>query len=305
MQIIVVLFLLLTVKAYALTAVNPTVPTTWSNRQGLSLTPITTGVWAAERPFIWNNIDVGGRSVVARMKDGNLLVHSPIEWTESLGNCLKSLGGEVKYVISPNYEHLKYAKQWSEKYPFAYMIACPGLPEKLPDINWNIELGHETPIEISNSNDSVFFDCELNPFTGKPFFNEVAFYHKQSKTFFTADLFWNYPASSKPNYWDSNLSTDTNKQHLCSKIPSPVLATGELPEVKVPFGTKLWKFGMDKVYHPFYNRLMVGKKGDRHTKYMEYVDKLLSWDVELIVPCHGDVIKGSELCKKVLTKHFL
>ena len=28
---------------------------------GVTLTPISTGVWAAERPFIWNNIDVGSR----------------------------------------------------------------------------------------------------------------------------------------------------------------------------------------------------------------------------------------------------
>jgi hypothetical protein len=64
---------------------NPRTPVTWSNRLGLTLTPITTGVWAAERPFMWNNIDVGGRSVIARMADGNLMVHSPVEWTEELG----------------------------------------------------------------------------------------------------------------------------------------------------------------------------------------------------------------------------
>jgi hypothetical protein len=50
---------------------------------------------------------VGGRSVVARTADGNLLVHSPVEWTEDLGNCIAALGGEVTQVIIPNYEHLK------------------------------------------------------------------------------------------------------------------------------------------------------------------------------------------------------
>ena len=107
---------------------NPAVQVTWSNRQGLTLTPVAQSVWAAERPFLWNGIDVGGRSVIVRMSDGNLLVHSPVEWTENLGRALDQLGGEIKYVVSPNYEHLKYAEQWAKQYPNALKCACPGLP---------------------------------------------------------------------------------------------------------------------------------------------------------------------------------
>lgn len=80
------------------------------------MTPVATGVWAAERPFIWNKIDVGGRSVITRMKDGSLAVHSPVQWTPELGRMLAELG-EVRHVISPNYEHLKYAAQWAKQYP--------------------------------------------------------------------------------------------------------------------------------------------------------------------------------------------
>ena len=79
-------------------------PVTWSNRLGLHLTPIATGLWAAERTFIWNSIDVGGRSVIARMPDGTLLVHSPVEWTEELGTRIDLLGGGVGHIVSPNYE---------------------------------------------------------------------------------------------------------------------------------------------------------------------------------------------------------
>ena len=79
-------------------------PVTWSNRLGLHLTPIETGLWAAERPFVWNSIDVGGRSVIARMPDGTLLVHSPVEWTPELGERIDKLGGGVGHIISPNYE---------------------------------------------------------------------------------------------------------------------------------------------------------------------------------------------------------
>ena len=77
-------------------AVNKPLPKTWSNRLGLSMTPITTGVWAVERPFVWNGIDVGSRSVVCRMGDGSLLVHSPLDATEAVRDCLRALGGDVK-----------------------------------------------------------------------------------------------------------------------------------------------------------------------------------------------------------------
>ena len=100
MNFLLVLFWL--ASASATLMVNERLPTTWSNRQGLTLTPLATGLWAAERPFMWNGIDVGGRSVVARMNDGNLLVYSPIEYTASLGACLESLGGKVTYIVIPS-----------------------------------------------------------------------------------------------------------------------------------------------------------------------------------------------------------
>ena len=37
---------------------------------GKLLTPIVDNVWGAERPFMWNRIDVGGRSAVIRLSDG-------------------------------------------------------------------------------------------------------------------------------------------------------------------------------------------------------------------------------------------
>jgi hypothetical protein len=37
---------------------------------GKVLTPILDNVWGAERPFMWNRIDVGGRSAVIRLSDG-------------------------------------------------------------------------------------------------------------------------------------------------------------------------------------------------------------------------------------------
>ena len=296
-------FLQLIEYSYTVVAMTHAMETSWSNRLGLTLTPITSGVWAAERQFTWNGIDVGGRSVICRVGDGTLLVNSPVEWTKSLGDCLDGLGGGVGHVFSPNYEHLKYANQWEMVYPDAKKHACPGLPSRLPDIPWAGELGINTdPEEFSGSIETVFFDCEVNPFTNKAFFNEVVLFHVKSKSLIMTDTFWNYPSSPLPNYFGQET---TGSVHICPKVPVEY-SSDVLPAVKVPFGTKMWKFGMDKIFLPFYRRLMVGSNGsERRKKYEIAVNKLLAFEPEIIIPCHGDVIRGKELCRKVLVKHFL
>ena len=273
----------------------------WSNRKGEIIRgPICDNIYAIERPFLWNNIDVGGRSVVIKSGD-NLIVHSPVESTEELREQLKLLGN-VKYIISPNYEHLKYAKQWSEVYPDAIMCACPGLPPRMPDIKWDIEfpptntVTNTFPSEI----DYLHFDCEINPFTSKPFFNEVIFFHQPTHTLFMSDTYWNYPSSSLPNY-----ATDALQSNLSSSSTQPPPITTAIDEIPVPIGARAWKFGMDRIYLPFYKRFMVGKKGIRREKYDILVNHILNiWKPQIIIPCHGDVVYGEELCRRVLMKHF-
>ena len=297
-QTLLSVYLLLALKVNSMAASSSLYPKTWSNRLGLPLTPVTTGVWAAERPFMWNGIDVGGRSAIVRTGDGGLFVHSPVNWTVDLIDAVRGLGGEVKYILSPNLEHLKYARQSAELFPGAAMYGCKGVKEVLPEIPWTDEITYDTPEQIRNSIDTLFFDCETNPFTGKPFFNEIVVFHKPSKTFICSDTYWNYPNSDTPNYFGVSGTGDI---HKCSKVP---VEENTLEPAKVPIGTRLWKFGMDRVYAPFYKRLMV-RGGERVERYNALVDVILNeWEPEVIVPCHGDIIRGKELCREVLQRHF-
>ena len=54
----------------------------------------------------------------------DLFVHSPVHLDEPLRQALDKIG-TVKHVVSPNYEHVKYAKEWQEAFPEANMWACP------------------------------------------------------------------------------------------------------------------------------------------------------------------------------------
>ena len=102
---------------------------------------------------MWNSIDVGGRCSIMRIPAeqegavGGLAVYSPVDLSEALASSIEALGGPgVKVIICPNYEHLKYAKQWSKAYPDAEMWACPALPEhneEMRGIKWSKTFGSE------------------------------------------------------------------------------------------------------------------------------------------------------------------
>jgi Domain of unknown function (DUF4336) len=267
----------------------------WSNRFGSVLTPAATSVSTADRPFYWNNIDVGCRMTIVELprKDGDsksdLWIHSPVALDGPLQALLQDLG-TVRYVVSPNYEHIKFASQWALAYPHAELWACPGLRQKVPNTGWT----HEIPfgvrsLELWPGILALHSDCEVNPFTGEPFFNEVVFYHVSSKTLLTTDLYWNYP--SNDGVTNSHLRDD--------EISGPwELAP---PVDSVPIGSKLWKLGMDQVYRPFFKSLMVKDKD----AYNEIVKIILdTWDVETLIPAHGDILRGKKIIQEVLGRHF-
>jgi hypothetical protein len=280
-------------------------PSGWSNRAGSVLTPIHLEVFTADRPFYWNRIDVGCRATIIQLEDDDgLWVHSPVSLDGPMIQSIDKLGAPVTHVVTPNYEHTKFAFSWYQNYRSAKFWGCPGLSERMPEIPWTGEIPFDyRPVSWTFQDTSkattksipgiwdtnilqpLHINVELNPFTGRPFFNEVIFYHTPTKTLLTTDLFWNYPASGTPN---SEFGHDDSWE-LAPKVDG------------VPWTSKLWKFGMDKVYYPFFNNFMVTDKEE----YRRIAHHILNvWDVETVIPAHGDILRGKEFIRDVLTKHF-
>ena len=290
----------------------------WSNRIGSVLTPAAIpGVYIACRPFLWNSIDVGCRMTVIELSTQtngkpDLFIHSPCRLDKPLKDAVEKLGN-VKHVVSPNFEHVSFKKMWDEAFPEANMWACPGMIEREAG-RWTGEIPFFTrppsypgnnPLPVEgmwdwNEVQPLHFDTEVNPFTNKPFFNEVVFYHVPSKTLLATDTYWNYPKGdgvTNSNYQDMK-NFDTNDFGPWELAPS---MDG------IPFGSRLWKQGMDKLFRPFYLNLMV--KNDKKEEFRKIVSFICgmgenTWDVETVIPAHGDIVRGSELTKEVLKQHF-
>ena len=140
--------------------------------------------------------------------------------------------------------------------------------------------------------------CRVEPI--HPEHNEVVFYHPKSKTLLTTDTFWNCPRKDGiPNADYASMpgaDQDFGAWELAPNIGD------------IPLGSRIWgKFGMDKLFRPFYLGLMI--KSDckdqfrRIASYISGVDES-GWDVETVIPAHGDIIRGKAFCREVLKSHF-
>jgi len=255
---------------------------TWSNPQGMTLTAVADNVWLAERPFFptlpgLGGTDVGCKSVIVRLKSGALWVHSPVGLDAEMRKTIDALG-EVRHVVTSNTEHTKWAADWICGYPGATGWACPGLRERKPEVGWQRSLAEllDAPNGLTSRVPPAEWEGEIDlcwlqdqvPLLGKPFFNEVVFCHRPSRTLIVTDLWWNYPSSAD----------------LPPGVPPPTKAT------------KLWKAGMDLIYRPVYNGLM------RTSTWGDSIRTVLGWDFDYVAPCHGEPV--AEKGKQVLREHL-
>jgi hypothetical protein len=265
----------------------------------------------------------------------DLFIHSPVQLDGPMIQCLQQIGN-VRYICSTNYEYVKYASMWYQNYgspttatatatatatittttATADMWACPGLSERMPEIPWKGEIPNgyrpvswqdtdsteeqqqqqqqqqrsvsKDPLGIWDTSilQPFHINMEHNPFTQRPFFNEVIYYHVPTKTLLCTDLFWNYPsADGVPNAQYGQNDT----WELAPKIQP------------IPLGSQLWKFSMDQIYYPFFHNCMITNRKE-YEKLAHHI--LHVWDVETIIPAHGDIIRGKPLIQSILTKYF-
>jgi hypothetical protein len=218
------------------------------------LTQLAENLWVAERPQSFYGLPVGTRMTVIRLGGGRLLLHSPVALDPELRRQLDALG-QVRFAVAPNRLHHLYAGAVAQAYPGTRLWVAPGLERKRPDLVFEAVLTDEAPEEWRGEVDQTFF-------RGRPYENEVAFFHRASRTLVLCDLAFNIGPRAAP---------------LTRLLMKLIRSYGRLgPSTLDPL-------------------LIRDRRAAR-----ESLERILAWDFDRIIVSHGDVLEsgGHEILRR-------
>jgi hypothetical protein len=156
------------------------------SQKAVHLVPLAEDLWEATTLLSFpGGVRLPARMTVVR-KDGRLLLHSPLALTDELVDALRELG-DVAAIVAPNRFHHRFLRGAMQHFPGAKVYGVPGLPEKRKDVAFTGVLNGATG-EIDATFEDVLAPMALR---GTPVLSEVAFYHRPSATFITADMVFN------------------------------------------------------------------------------------------------------------------
>lgn len=153
------------------------------------LRELASGLWVAERKLRFLGVQLGTRMTVMRLEGGSLLVHSPIEPEPALCRQVDEQGS-VRFMVAPNRFHHLFAAAFREAYPDSELHVAPGLPERFPALPVDAVLSDE-PAPWSP-------DVDQHLVKGIPATNEVAFFHRLTRTLVLTDLAFNVGPEAPP-----------------------------------------------------------------------------------------------------------
>jgi len=211
-------------------------------------------LWVADRDQTYYGLPVGTRMTVMRLDGGGLLLHSPVALDPELRAQLDAIG-RVCFAVAPNRVHHLYAGDVAKAYPGTRLWVAPGLERKRPDLVFEAVLEDEAPGAWRGEVDQVFF-------RGRPYENEVAFFHRPSRTLILCDLAFNFgPRAALPTRLLMKLLRSYG--HLAPSKLDPLLIR------------------------------------DRRAA-RDSLERILAWDFDRIIVAHGDVLEsgGHEILRQ-------
>lgn len=145
------------------------------------LKPFGPSLYVADGPTVsFFGFPYPTRMAVARLSDGSAWVWSPIALTQELADDVQAVG-PVRHVVSPNKLHHLFLQQWAEHWPDARLYAPPGLARKKTGVHFCADLGDQPDPSWAADIDQVVF-------RGSFAMEEVAFFHRASRTAIIGDL---------------------------------------------------------------------------------------------------------------------
>ena len=150
----------------------------------MELHKLADGIWALEGdPISFLTFPYEIRSTVIDLGGGELFIHSPVQLSAT--GLLKTLPGQVKYIVSPNKLHSLFLEDWQMAFPEAWFYAPPGLKARRPSLSFHKELTDEPEPQWQGI-------LRQKIVRGSWFMSEVVFFHEPSGSLILGDLIENH-----------------------------------------------------------------------------------------------------------------
>jgi len=140
----------------------------------------------------FGTISIGGRSTAIKLPSNEIFVYVSTPHTPATQETLKRMGGEVKYLVTPDGEHGMYIQEFVDAYPNAKPIGVARYKDKKPGINWAGLFG------LGGESQQYGFEPHISLHQVSSHMNdELVAIHHPSGTLLEADMVFNLPATEQ------------------------------------------------------------------------------------------------------------
>jgi hypothetical protein len=156
---------------------------------------IAAGIWIVDaQPIRAGGMPLPVRMTILRLSSGDLLLHSPIQFSQELKHSIEELG-PIRHLVAPSMGHWMFLPAWQQACLAAKTWAVRGLRERsqvrAAGIRIDEDLIDMPPQVWAEDLDQVLFQA--------PIFSEVDFFHRESRSLVLTDIVLNVEPETLPS----------------------------------------------------------------------------------------------------------
>ncbi|BEI97406.1 hypothetical protein CcaverHIS631_0209950 [Cutaneotrichosporon cavernicola] len=224
----------------------------------LVIREVIPGMVTFSLPFArYSTLPIGGRTTAVNLGDKGLFVYVSHPLTDATKEALKALGGEVKWLVTPDGEHGMNIKAWADAFPNAQPIGVSRFAKEKPDVKWAglFGAGGETK-QYGFEPEITLHQCSAHRN------DELMAIHHPSGTLMEGDMIFNLP-------------------------PTEQYSRSHLPLLFRLLGSGSWMSPGGAIQ----DRMIGGAVSDHELAKKELAPVFAAkWD--RMIPCHGEVIES-------------
>jgi len=157
--------------------------------------PVGENLWVVDSgPIRAMGMKMPVRMTIIRLANGDLMLHSPTQFTPALAAEIAKLG-PIRHLVAPNIAHWTFIADWQRALPGATVWGVPGLRDRAQVRKAGLRIDAELQAEASSPWAAEIVQGMV---TGAGGFCEAWFYHRASGTLLLVDLIENLEADRLP-----------------------------------------------------------------------------------------------------------